>query len=72
MASSNQNVIYDNARYLKRTFKIRNKTNQEISYGTSFCFQSLVRWDLFHIMTMYPYIRYPSVNFIHSVDIYVL
>ena len=47
MASSNQNVIYDVVRYLKRAFKIRNNPGEEISHGTSFCFQSLVRWDLF-------------------------
>ena len=47
MASSNQNVIYDIARYLNRAFKIRNNPNAEISHRTSFCFQSLVRWDLF-------------------------
>ena len=29
MASSNQNVIYDIARYLKRTLKIRNNPNEE-------------------------------------------
>ena len=46
MASSNQNVIYDIARYLKRAFKIRNNPHEEISHRTSFCFQSLVRWDL--------------------------
>ena len=51
MASSNQKVIYDIARYLKRAlifkFKIRNNPDEEISHRTSFCFQSLVRWDLF-------------------------
>ena len=36
MASSNPNVIYDIARYLKRTFKIRNNPNEEISHRTSF------------------------------------
>ena len=51
MASSSRNVIYDIARYLKRTFKIRNNPNEKISHGTSFCFQSLVRWDLFQIIT---------------------
>ena len=47
MASSNQNVIYDIARYLKRAFKIRSNPHEQISHRTSFCFQSLVRWDLF-------------------------
>ena len=51
MPSSNQNVIYDIARYLKRTFKIRNNPNEEVSHRTSICFQSLVRWDLFQIIT---------------------
>ena len=51
MARSNQNVIYDIARYLKITFKIRNNPNEEVSQRTSFCFQSLVRWDLFRILT---------------------
>ena len=51
MASSNQNVIYDIARYLKRTFKIKNKPNEETSHRTSFCFQSLVRLNLFQIIT---------------------
>ena len=51
MASSNQNVIYDIARYLERTFKIRNNPNEEISHRISFCFHSLVRWDLFKIIT---------------------
>ena len=51
MASSNQNVICDIARYLKRTFKIGNNPNEEISHRTSFCFQSLVRWDLLQIIT---------------------
>ena len=46
MVSSNHNVIYDIARYLKKTFKIRNNLHEEISHRTSFCFQSLVRWDL--------------------------
>ena len=39
MASSNQNVIYNIARYLKRAFKIRNKPHEEINHRTSFCFQ---------------------------------
>ena len=47
MASSDQNVIYDIARYLKRAFKIRSYPHEQISQRTSFCFQSLVRWDLF-------------------------
>ena len=34
MASSNQNVIYDIDRYLKRAFKIRNNPNEEISHRT--------------------------------------
>ena len=34
MASSNQNVIYDITRYLKRAFKIGNNPNEEISHGT--------------------------------------
>ena len=32
MASSNQNVIYDTARYLKRVFKIINNPNEKISH----------------------------------------
>ena len=51
MASLNQNVVHDIARYLKRTFKIRNNPNEEISHRTNFCFQSLVKWDLFQIIT---------------------
>ena len=47
MASSNQNVIHDIAGYLKRAFKIRSNPYEQISHRTSFCFQSLVRWDLF-------------------------
>ena len=48
LASSNQNAIYDIASFLKMTFKIRNNSNEElISQRTSFCFQWLVRWDLF-------------------------
>ena len=41
MAGSNQNVIYDIARYLKRAFKIRSNPYEQISHRTSFCFQSL-------------------------------
>ena len=32
MTSSNQNVIYDIARYLKMAFKIRNNPHEEISH----------------------------------------
>ena len=74
MASSNQNVIYDIARYLKRAFKIRSNPHEQISHRTSFCFQSLVRWDLFIIlnydmMTLCLYISYSSVNLVHIVYI---